>query len=253
MAFKRANDFGWSKGDKLTPAQINQIDVNQSRALDGVQGGAYSLNAKLSLGGTGGFEIAGVGNAAWLQLSPRIQVIHHPFVLATVVNNAGPAGNVPSAQLGASDVTASIGGMTVASGCVVSPAAATSQAQASYFVLELVRPPDAARLRDVVLYTKGISGSNSTVLPKYTLVQWTPAQLAACSAEITDDHTAAGTSPNWTVAIRSQTIAANSGVQVTLNVTRYGVLVKNPFDAAGGASFRIYGLVASYDVTSLRF
>ena len=253
MAFKRVNDFGWSKGDKLTPAQINQIDVNQSRALDGVQGGTYSLNNKISLGGTGGLEIAGSGNAAWLQLSPRIQVIHHPFVLATVVSNAGPAGNLPSAQIGASEVTASIGGMVVASGCVMSPAAATTQAQASYFVLELTSPPDAARLRDVVLYTKGVSGSYTTVLPKYTLVQWTPAQLVACSSEITDDHKAAGTSPNWTVAIRPQTITADSGIQITVDSTRCGVLVKNPFDAAAGASFRIYGVVASYDVTSLRF
>jgi len=92
--FTRANAPGWTQGDKLTPRQINLIDVNQSRALDGVSGGDYTLGVKLSLGGTGGVEIAGLGKAAWLMLSQRTQAIQHPLALASVTLNAGPFGNM---------------------------------------------------------------------------------------------------------------------------------------------------------------
>lgn len=250
--FTRANAFGWSQGDKLTPVQINWIDVNQSRALDGVWGGNYTLGATLSLGGTGGLEIAGSGNAAWLMLSQRTQVIHHPLSLASMAPNAGPFGNMLSAQIVASDLASVISGISVAPGCVASLPGATTQAQASYFILELVRPPDGSKLLSVVLHTKGVSGGGSTNLPTYTLVRWTPeGMLPPCSAEVTDDHMLLG-APNWTTAILAQKVDASPPVPISIAQYRYGVLVKSPY-GPGGASFRIYGVTGSYDVTSMRF
>lgn len=54
MSFTRAKADGWIGGqDPVTAAQLNQIDLNQSRALDGNNGGTYSLGAFLQLEGSG--------------------------------------------------------------------------------------------------------------------------------------------------------------------------------------------------------
>lgn len=47
----RANPLGWVLGDKLEPTQINQIDEQIARAIDGVDGGAYSLAQPLVIDG----------------------------------------------------------------------------------------------------------------------------------------------------------------------------------------------------------
>lgn len=50
MSFSRAKPAGWTASiDTITAAQINQIDINQSRALDGTNGGTYTLAAPLTL------------------------------------------------------------------------------------------------------------------------------------------------------------------------------------------------------------
>jgi len=152
----------------------------------------------------------------------------------------------------ASDLVTTVSGISVAPGCIASAASAATQAQASYFILELVRPPDGSNLVSVVLHTKGVSGGGSTTLPTYTLVRWAPGgMLPACSAEVTDDHMLLG-APNWTTAIRAQKVDASPPVPISIAQYRYGVLVKSPY-GPGGASFRIYGVTAYYDVTSMRF
>lgn len=45
MSFTRANPLGWAMFEVLTSAQMNVIDTNQSRALDGNAGGDYSTIA----------------------------------------------------------------------------------------------------------------------------------------------------------------------------------------------------------------
>lgn len=49
MAFTRAKPAGWSSGQPFTAAQVNQIDINQSRAVDGYAGGTYTPSSPLSL------------------------------------------------------------------------------------------------------------------------------------------------------------------------------------------------------------
>ncbi|MBM61364.1 MAG: hypothetical protein CL484_00265 [Acidobacteria bacterium] len=53
MAFTRANPLGWVKGQLLTAGQINQVDVNQSQAVDGTGGGVYVPAAPIEIGNAG--------------------------------------------------------------------------------------------------------------------------------------------------------------------------------------------------------
>jgi len=55
MTFSRANPSGWSTGNQLTPAQINALDLDHSRAVDGYAGGVFTPSAAIGLQGTGGF------------------------------------------------------------------------------------------------------------------------------------------------------------------------------------------------------
>jgi hypothetical protein len=52
MTFSRAKPAGWTDDiDTITAAQVNQIDTNQSRALDGTAGGTYSPVPPLNING----------------------------------------------------------------------------------------------------------------------------------------------------------------------------------------------------------
>lgn len=50
--FSRVNSLGWALYEELTSAQMNQLDLNVSRAIDGVFGGTYNLSNTLTLNGT---------------------------------------------------------------------------------------------------------------------------------------------------------------------------------------------------------
>lgn len=49
MTFSRANPAGYGSNDPITAAQMETIDVNQSRAVDGNAGGAYTPSSKISV------------------------------------------------------------------------------------------------------------------------------------------------------------------------------------------------------------
>ena len=55
MSFTRAKPAGWSTGDQLTATQINALDLDHSRAVDGYAGGVYTPSSPIGLQGTGGF------------------------------------------------------------------------------------------------------------------------------------------------------------------------------------------------------
>lgn len=72
MSFTRAKSTGWTAGiDKITASQINQIDVNQSRAVDGTGGGVYQPSAVIEIQGTAGLKINGSSSAARVQYGSR--------------------------------------------------------------------------------------------------------------------------------------------------------------------------------------
>lgn len=49
MVFVRSNLLGWAFGEVLTSAQMNALDINMTRALDGQDGGTYNPSAALTL------------------------------------------------------------------------------------------------------------------------------------------------------------------------------------------------------------
>jgi hypothetical protein len=54
MTFARVNPAGWTQNvDPITKPQIDQLDINVSRSLDGTAGGPYTPAASLSIGGAG--------------------------------------------------------------------------------------------------------------------------------------------------------------------------------------------------------
>lgn len=58
MTFTRALPAGWADGvDAITAPQLNQIDVNISRALDGSAGGSYLPNVGITLDGSAGVNV----------------------------------------------------------------------------------------------------------------------------------------------------------------------------------------------------
>lgn len=57
MTFSRAKSAGWSNDvDTITATEINAIDTNQSRAVDGFAGGIYTPTGSCYIQGTGGFR-----------------------------------------------------------------------------------------------------------------------------------------------------------------------------------------------------
>lgn len=51
MSFALINPTGWTVGDLLTEDQINQLDADHVKAIDGTGGGTYNLTAPLTLAG----------------------------------------------------------------------------------------------------------------------------------------------------------------------------------------------------------
>lgn len=90
MTFSRAKPTGWTDNvDTITAAQINQIDLNQSRAIDGNAGGTYTPSGALTLGGSAGVTI---GASNTLTVAGALDVSGTETVTGQVVlsgNNAG--------------------------------------------------------------------------------------------------------------------------------------------------------------------
>jgi hypothetical protein len=51
MTITRVKPAGWAFGERLTSTQANALDVNITKAIDGEGGGAYELEAPLSITG----------------------------------------------------------------------------------------------------------------------------------------------------------------------------------------------------------
>ena len=49
--FSRVNPIGWALFEELTSAQMNQLDINASRAIDGTFGGTYTPSGPINING----------------------------------------------------------------------------------------------------------------------------------------------------------------------------------------------------------
>lgn len=54
MAFSRVKAAGWAMFEVLTSAQMNQLDINMTKAVDGDGGGTYTPSAPIDIDGDGG-------------------------------------------------------------------------------------------------------------------------------------------------------------------------------------------------------
>jgi len=54
MSFSRVKPGGWGTKDDLTSSQLNQLDTNASKAVDGAVGGTYEPGAPIDVDGDGG-------------------------------------------------------------------------------------------------------------------------------------------------------------------------------------------------------
>jgi len=84
MTFSRAKPAGWTDDiDTITAAQVNQIDTNQSRALDGTAGGTYSPVPPLNINGL---------TATTIGVFTRGPLAQHPmrFDTTTILDTALP-------------------------------------------------------------------------------------------------------------------------------------------------------------------
>lgn len=235
--FDRAKPTGYAKGDKVEPEELNKIDVNQSRALDGVSGGSYALFGKLSLGGTGGVEFAGTGSAAWPLLSSRTISRVEELCIGNVRLDAG-AGSEPSAVLRAD-----------ASGNPVlrTPTAASPQAASSFWLV--VRPPyNAGSFKDIAVRVAGTIATASLTPAKFELIAYAPGTgIAPLSAAIADPHAQNGS--DWLVSLET-TIVPNTVHIVDRSKYLYFVRVTNPFGMPATA-MDIRKLVVRYEPTTM--
>lgn len=90
MSFSRANSLGWAMFEVLTSTQMNAIDLNQSRALDGNAGGDYSTIAA-DIIFTGANSICW-GASVYPKLASRVLQRTQPLVIAYRTVGGGGAG-----------------------------------------------------------------------------------------------------------------------------------------------------------------
>jgi hypothetical protein len=53
MTITRVNPFGWQYKEPVTHEQLNELDDNVARAVDGVEGGAYAPTGRVTINGEG--------------------------------------------------------------------------------------------------------------------------------------------------------------------------------------------------------
>lgn len=91
MTFARVNPPGWDEEDDVTPEQMNQLDINVSRALDGNDGGNYNPANPLDIGG-GGLRTNGDDVAGLMTLCLRNWSVCNPHDFAAGITLAAIGG-----------------------------------------------------------------------------------------------------------------------------------------------------------------
>lgn len=87
MTFSRVNTLGWALFENLTSAQMNALDLDHSRAVDGNAGGAYAPSSPIALSGSAltlAANTTAVWQAsAWPGLTSRSILIAQPLVIVS--------------------------------------------------------------------------------------------------------------------------------------------------------------------------
>lgn len=92
MTFARVKPAGWTDDiTTITAAELNGLDINQSRAIDGNAGGTYTPSGALAINGSAGFSI-GASNTTTLAAATSVT-----GVVTVSGNNAAVAWRVYNA------------------------------------------------------------------------------------------------------------------------------------------------------------
>lgn len=76
MSFTRANPSGWTTRTQITTTQINALDINASRGIDGTAGGSYSPTSPIVIDGSG-LDVTSTLSAAQLDVTTTVGVGTH--------------------------------------------------------------------------------------------------------------------------------------------------------------------------------
>lgn len=86
MSFSRVKPGGWVEPDPLTAAEITQLDVNASQAIDGASGGVYAPSSAIEIGGAG--LIADPMVTASLSVEGTVTISGGPVTIEDELSNA---------------------------------------------------------------------------------------------------------------------------------------------------------------------
>ena len=100
MAFSRANGGGWGANAEVTTTQVNTIDADLSKAVDGAAGGSYAPTVALTVAGQGLQMTLATAPSMWMQFAEGTRSITRSFASQPVSFLSGGAGLGASGYVG---------------------------------------------------------------------------------------------------------------------------------------------------------
>jgi hypothetical protein len=226
MAFAKQFPNGLTPNVSTLPAtKIAQIDINQSRAVDGTAGGTYP--ADITWQGQHTLEKFPALNHASLNNLNRCQAL-----------------KVVGAQ------TATSFTVTLNANCSsidTKPGAAVADA----ILLDLSEVPDGAVLRAVTITTIGLGAVNPpSSKATYQIQRHDRFSNLGNMSAVTDDAHTYGPG-NWLTTQIDTVINTNASQTIDKGNYLYVLKVSSPFDVGVGSQMRITGLRLTYDAKKL--
>jgi hypothetical protein len=252
--FSRQNPTGWLPGDILTAAQINGIDINQSRALDGTggsAGSAYTPATPINIGGSG-LILSGTGAAQWIQMPA--------LTLTRLVSWTDIIWQVPNSTPTYWTVVSPLNTMvppvippgSYMGGAMTAPPSETSVTESGLILFRLVPPCDGAVLNSLTIGSNEniVSGTPTATSPAtYQVFSNVPASQTstALSAVVNDAHTGVGPfSPATTAVPLTTPTAIDTSTEV------FALYVTNAWALGGHVQIVLSYIQTQWSITTLQ-
>lgn len=213
MAFTRVKSSGWAFGEKLTSAQMNQLDLDHSRSADIFAGGVYAPSAALDIGGSG-LKLTGTGHV--IPSSGQLTVQNGGDI---VVQNGGQA----TWQSGA-DLIVAAGATLALSGLMTMPTGSNLLADAgSTWTMNgsIAAPLNFSGTGRVRLRTVTATDSDLTITPQTADVYYAESLSGNRTWTISDTSTANG---DWMLVL----VRGGTNTAAIRDPTPTQILILNP-------------------------
>jgi hypothetical protein len=240
--FSRANPTGWAPGDVLSAAQINKIDLDQSRAVDGTGGSAgtpYAPITSIDIAGSG-IRTTGTGDAAWLQVPSRAldRLVETDAIFW---NDAGTHGSWSIQHVVL---------LGIDSALLVAPQSDTSHANSGTVAIRIRPPCNGATL-------------NSLTVTAGTFVFGTPASFSPGTYQVWDYNPFNQTRTALSAVVNDGTIiygGASTSTLVPLTAPHvvdtsahiYALVIQNAYTTGGGVELAIDAVVGHWTITAVQ-